>query len=144
MSSLLRTIHNSPKLSHIMAAITPVYSDGTNDVAVPFTFNRAGGILDVEFNSTFTAASSIGSNDSIYVMGSTFADNCVVNSLGDNIKTWLETQLSADAGSVQLFGVSPIVVKATHIQRQLDPNSVGSFETGLTAPVFFGAVSGTS
>jgi hypothetical protein len=125
-----------------MAAITPLYNDGTNDVPIPFTYNRAGGILDVEFSTTFTTSSSIQSNETIYIMGSTFSDNCLVKSLGDNIKTWLENRLSADAGSVELYGTNPIVVKAIQLQPQLDPNSVGSYRSSLTSPVDFGYISG--
>jgi hypothetical protein len=96
------------------------------------------GVFDMKFTSEFTASTSIDTNSSIYIRGSSFLALRTVTDIGPNIAAWFEngSNEGADEGSVRLYK-APVVIKTMIVTPELDPNSVDCFESGLdVAPEF--------
>jgi hypothetical protein len=142
MTSLLRFKISGQSLPKPSNVVTPTYYSDGNDIAVPFTFNKQGGILDFDFSGDFSASTSISSNNTIFVQGSSFTALRVVNKLGPNFIAWCEDSnnnldgSAADTGSVVLHN-TPVVVRANQLAIDLEPNSINSFEAGIDNPVNF-------
>lgn len=125
-----------------MNVIHLTYSSGGNSVPIPLTFNKKGGILDLDFSADFSSSTSVSTNDTIYVHGSTYMALHMVNELGPNFIAWAENNLSATSGSIVMYK-KPIVVRANIVQADLEPNDVNSWETGVTVPVDFELAAGS-
>ena len=150
MTSVMRFKISGEALPKPNNVVTPTYSSGGNDLAVPFTFNKRGGVLDLDFSGDFSASTDINSGNPIYVQGSTFTALRVVNSLGPNFIAWCENGANhlagdaADAGSVVLYS-KPVVVRANQLQINLDPDAdIDAFGAGFTTPVNFELAAGSA
>ena len=142
MSSSLRFRISGTALPKPMNVIHLTYSSNGNSAPIPLTYNKTGGILDLNFSGDFSAITSVNTNDAFYVQGSTFTAVHIVNSIGANLRAWAEDDLGADPNSVTMYK-NPVIVRASALQLDLDPNSVNSWETGITTPVDFEAAAGS-
>lgn len=142
MTSVTRFKISGQALPKPMNVIHLTYSSGGNSAPIPLTFNKRGNILDLDFSGDFNASTSVNTNDVFYVQGSTFTALHMVMELGPNFIAWAETQLNATPGSVVMTS-KPVVVRANALQNNLDPNSVNSWETGITTPVNFELAAGS-
>jgi hypothetical protein len=154
MTSITRFKISGQALPKPGGVITPTFSSGSNDLAVPFTFNKQGGVLDFNFSGGFTAATSIQRTETVFVQGSTFTALSMVNSVGPNFIAWCENgannlldgsgnPAAADAGSVVLYN-KPIIVRANQLEINLQPdNNVESFNSGFTTPINFELAAGS-
>jgi hypothetical protein len=149
MTSVTRFKISGQALPKPNGVITPTYTVGGNDLAVPFTFNKQGGVLDFDFSGGFTAATEINPTDTVFIQGTTFTALRMVNSLGPNFVAWCEDGANhlggqaADAGSVVLYS-RPIVVRANQLQINLQPDeNVEAFGAGFTTPINFELAAGS-
>jgi hypothetical protein len=149
MSSVVRSKISGQALPKPNNVVTPTYDVGGNDIAVPFTFNKQGGVLDFDFSGNFSASTTINSGNPIYVQGSTFTALRMVNSLGPNFIAWCENGAdhlddeAADAGSVVLYS-RPVVVRANQLEISLDPDTnIDAFGAGFTQPINFELAAGS-
>jgi hypothetical protein len=149
MSSVTRFKISGQALPKPANVITPTYTVGDNYLAVPFTFNKQGGVLDFDFSGGFTAATDINRTNTIFIQGSTFTALRMVNSLGSNFVAWCENaanhldEQAADAGSVVLYS-RPVVVRANQLAINLQPDeNVEAFGAGFTTPINFELAAGS-
>lgn len=139
MSSALRSVADNRRLPYPFGAVVLCYGD--NQV-VPFTLDRATGVLDFDFSSGFNASTSIDRNTTAYVQGASFSALHMVNDIGPNIKAWCVNQANADADSVVIHE-KPIVVGASQIRVGYEPNSENTMEESNT-PFDFENASGSA
>ena len=125
-----------------MNVVHLTYTSNGNDAPIPLTFNKHGCVLDLNFSGDFTASTSVSSNNTLYIQGSSLMALSMVISIGPNLIAWAENNLGADAGSVTMYK-NPVVVRTNGVQLNLDPNSVDSWGTGITTPVDFESAAGS-
>ena len=142
MSSVTRFKISGQALPKPMNVVHLTYSSGGDEAPIPLTFNKRGNVLDLDFSGDFTATTSVNSNNTIYVQGSTFTALRMVMELGSNFIAWAENALGATPGSVVMYK-NPVVVRANRLQINLDPNSVDSWGTGFLFPVDFDLAAGS-
>ena len=142
MTSLLSSYKLGNTLPNPTSCRVCVYSDGTNVVPVPFTFDRRTSTLDMRFSPGFTNSTDI-ITSAKYFRGQTFGTLYTIDSIGPNFIEWLETPFpggGADAGSVTIWE-KPIVVPANVVQVDLNPVVIDS--TGTSAnPISFELANG--
>jgi hypothetical protein len=131
MSSLLRYIASNKELPTPEGLVVLTYSLAGDDVVVPLTFNKKTSILDFDYNTGFTASTSISGSTTAYVRGQAFGANQNVLGIGPNIISWLETTGGADAGTVEVYEL-PIVCRVNQLQINQEPNSVNAMATSST------------
>jgi hypothetical protein len=131
MSSVLRYTASNKELPTPEGLVVLTYNSGGNDVVVPFKFNKQTSILDFDFDSGFTASTSISGSTTAYVRGQSFGANQNVLGIGPNIISWLETTASADAGTVEVYEL-PIVCRVNQLQINEEPNLVNAMDTSST------------
>ena len=142
MSSVSRFRISGQALPKPMNIVHLTYTSNGNDAPIPLTYNKQGGVLDLDFSGDFTETTSVSTNTTLYVQGSTFTAVHLVNSIGANLVAWATDNLGADADSITMYN-NPVVVRANGVQLNLEPNSVNSWETGLTTPVDFASAAGS-
>lgn len=149
MTSVTRFKISGQALPKPNGVITPTYTSDGNDLVVPFTFNKQGGVLDFDFSGGFTAATTINRTDTAFIQGSTFTALRMVNSLGPNFISWCENGANhldgeaADVGSVVLYN-KPVVVRANQLAINLQPDdNVEAFGAGFTTPINFELAAGS-
>jgi hypothetical protein len=103
-----------------------VLTYGDNQV-VPFTLNKSSGVLDFDFSGSFSATTTIDTNQTAYVQGASFSALHIVNDIGPNIVAWCEQEANADSGSVEIVE-KPIVVRSNQIAVGREPNSDNTME----------------
>lgn len=133
---------SSEALPKPMSVVHPTYLSSGNEVPIPLTFNKRGNVLDLDFSGGFTSTTSINSNTTIFVQGSTFSALHMVMALGPNFIVWAENRLSATPGSLIMYK-NPVIVRANALQINLEPNSVNSWDTGILTPVDFELAAGS-
>ena len=137
-SSVLRFSPPGSVLPMPANVVTPTYNNGSNEVPVPFTFNKQTGIIDIDFTTGFTSGTEINNNNTLYIRSPSYSALSLVRGIGSNIKAWFENSNYADAvvGSVTMFK-APIIIPANAQMVDLEPNSINSFEYNLfETPVF--------
>lgn len=142
MTSITRFKISGQALPKPMNVVHLTYTSGGNDAPIPLTFNKRGNVLDLDFSGDFNASTSVNTNNVFYVQGSTFTALHMVMELGPNFIAWAENDLGATPGSIVMTS-KPVVVRANALQTNLDPNSVNSWDTGITTPVNFELAAGS-
>lgn len=139
MSSAVRQLANNTRLPNPSAVVALTY--GTYQV-VPFTYNKSSGVLDFDFSGTFSASTSISTNDTVYVQGASFSAAHLVNDIGPNIVAWCESEVNADSGSVKIVE-KPIVIRTNQIAVGREPNGYDTMQESDT-PFDFENASGSA
>ena len=142
MSSTMRFRISGQAQPKPMNVIHLTYDSGDIQAPIPLTYNKQGGVLDLDFSGDFSATTEINTNRTFYVQGSTFTAVHIVNSIGANLVAWATNELGADSGSVTMYK-NPVVVRANGVQLNLVPDSVDSWQTGITTPVDFESAAGS-
>lgn len=143
MTSLLSSYKLGNTLPNPTGCVVLTYNDGTNDVPVPFIFDRRTSILDIKFDGTasgFDENTTMQTNDTKFFRGQTFNTLYTINGIGPNFIEWLENEGGATAGTVQIHE-KPIIVPANVVQVNGDPNNWNSMETSTT-PISFETANG--
>jgi hypothetical protein len=142
MSSVLRYTASNKELPTPDGLVVLTYSLAGDDVVVPLKFNKQSSVLDFDFETGFTASTSINSSTTAYVRGQSFGANQNVLGIGPNLISWLETTGGADAGTVEVYEL-PIVCRVNQLQINQEPNSVNAMSTS-SLPFSFEQSEGTS
>ena len=131
MSSVITSFPHNSTLPRPGIASHPTYSDSNNDyIALPFTYDKRTSTLDVQFNSQFTSTTNINNQGTIYISYSKSTAPRLVLAIGNNLKSVLEEEFNADAGSISMVE-NPIVLRAVQVAKDLQPDSVGPIEADL-------------
>ncbi len=128
MTSVISYTASNKELPNPEGLVVLTYSFNGDDVVVPLTYNKRTSVLDFDFDSGFTASTSIQSSTTAYVRGQTFGSNQNVLGIGPNIIAWLETTGGADAGTVEVYEL-PVVCRVNQLQINQEPNSVNAMDT---------------
>lgn len=140
MTSVIRYTASQKSLPNPDGLQVLVYSSGGDDLVVPFTFDKRTLTLDFDFNSGFTAGTSINS-DTIYVRGQNYGADQLVLGIGPNMISWMETTGNATPGSVQVYEL-PVVCRVNQLDTNNDPDNVNCTSTSST-PFIFNQSAGT-
>lgn len=131
MTSVLRYTASNKNLPTPEGVVILTYSSDGNDLVVPLTFNKETSVLDFDFNTGFTAATSIQASTTAYLRGQSFGANQNVLAIGPNFIEWLQTTGGADVGTVEVWEL-PVVCRANQLQINEEPNSVQAMDTSST------------
>jgi hypothetical protein len=142
MSSVISYTASNKELPTPVGLVVLTYFVNGDDIVVPFKFNKQTSILDFDFDSGFTASTSISSSTTAYVRGQSFGGNQKVLGIGPNIISWLETTASADVGTVEVYEL-PVVCRVNQLQINQEPNSVNAMATS-SLPFSFEQSAGNS
>ena len=138
MSSTLRTIASNIVLPQPAGVITISY----NGLPIQFSYNKRNGTLDFIFANGFDVNADISRTATLYVRGSNNAAIRLVDKIGPNFISWMETNEGVDVGSISIHE-KPIVFRANLLLPGREPNNDHAmFET--TSEISFQQSPGTA
>lgn len=105
----------------------------------PWRFNKQTQAIDLEFVNGFNASTELNDNP-MYVRGHSLRAAHNVMGLGPNFVAWMESSMSADAGSV-VMTEHPILCDANVVCPTQNPNTAGSSDSS-TEPISFESSAG--
>ena len=117
MSSVFRTVASNVGLPQPGSVVTISY-DG---LPIQFTLDK-NGTLDFVFSNGFNVNVNIDNNNTMYVRGSSNSAIRLVDKIGPNFISWLETNEGVDVGSVTIYE-KPIVFRTNLLLPNREPNS---------------------
>jgi hypothetical protein len=117
MSSVLTTIASNVVLPQPASVVTISY-DG---LPIQFALDK-NGTLDFVFSNGFNVNADINRSTTMYVRGSNNSAIRLVNNIGPNFISWLETNEGVDVGSVTIYE-KPIVFRTNLLLPNREPNS---------------------
>ena len=137
MTSTLRTFASNVVLPQPGGVVTISY----NLLPIQFTLDK-NGTLDFVFANGFDVNADISRTTSMYVRGSNNLAIRLVDKIGPNFISWMETNEGVDVGSISVYE-KPIVFRANLLLPTREPNNDNSmFET--TDPISFEQSAGNS
>ena len=141
MTSLLSSYKLGNTLPNPTNCLVLTYNDGTNEIPVPFIFDRRTSTLDIQFSTGGFSDSTSMTENTKYFRGQTFGTLYTIESIGPNFIDWLQTFIGADAGSVTIYE-KPIIVPANVVQVDKDPSIVDAM-TSSNTPISFEIANGS-
>jgi hypothetical protein len=140
MSSVLRSYAAGSRLPHPADFVMCTYWDeNENRIPFPWRFNKQTQAIDLEFVHGFNASTTL-EDDPMYVRGQSFRAAHNVLALGPNFVAWMESSMSADAGSV-VMTEHPIICDANVVCPNHNPNNGSSGSS--TEPISFESGAGS-
>lgn len=137
MSSVFRTIASNVELPQPGSVVTISY----NGLPIQFSYDR-NGTLDFVFANGFDINADINRTTTMYIRGSNNSAIRLVDNIGPNFISWLETNEGVDVGSVTVYE-KPIVFRANLLLPKREPNNDHAmFES--TDPISFEQSAGNS
>jgi hypothetical protein len=137
MSSIFRTIASNIELPQPGSVITISY----NGLPVQFSYDKKNGTLDFIFANGFDVNADINRSTTMYIRGSNNGAVHLVNKIGPNFISWMQTNEGVDVGSISIYE-RPIVFRANLLLPTREPNNDHSmFES--TDQISFEQSSGT-
>jgi hypothetical protein len=137
MTSTLRTFASNVVLPHPNGVITISFLG----LPIQFTLDKKG-TLDFVFANGFDVNADINKSTTLYVRGSNNMAIRLVDKIGPNFISWMETNEGVDVGSISIYE-KPIVFRANLLLPTREPNNdMAMFET--TDPISFEQSAGNS
>jgi len=137
MSSVFRTIASNVELPQQGSVVTISY----NGLPIQFSYDR-NGTLDFVFANGLDINADINRTTTMYIRGSNNSAIRLVDNIGPNFISWLETNEGVDVGSVTVYE-KPIVFRANLLSPKREPNNDHAmFES--TDPISFEQSAGNS
>ena len=136
MSSVFRTTSSNVVLPQPGAVVTISYTG----LPVQFSYDRKTATLDFIFANGFDVNADINRTTTMYFRGSNYGAIRLVDKIGPNFISWLQTNEGVDAGSITIHE-KPIVFRANLLLQGREPNNDHAmFET--TSEISFAKSSG--
>jgi hypothetical protein len=107
MSSVLRSFSSHVGLPHPGGVITITY----NGIPIQFSYDKRNGTLDFIFANGFDVNADVNRTTTVYVRGSNNEAIRLVDKIGPNFISWMETNEGVDVGSISVYE-KPIVFRA--------------------------------
>ena len=117
MSSVLRTTASNVVLPQPEGVITISY----NGIPIQFSYDKKNGTLDFIFANGFDVNADINRSTTFYFRGSNKAAIRLVDKIGPNFISWMETNEGVDVGSISLYE-KPIVFYTNLLLPNREPN----------------------
>lgn len=117
MSSVVRTVSSNVELPQPASVVTISYQG----LPVQFSHDRRG-TLDFVFANGFDKNADINRTTTMYMRGSNNAAIRLVDKIGPNFISWLETNEGVDVGSVTVYE-NAIVFRANLLLPNREPNN---------------------
>ena len=117
MSSAIRTVSSNILLPTPGGVVAINY----NNVPIEFSHDK-NGTLDFVFSNGFNVNADLNRSKTFYVKGSNNSAIRLVDKLGPNIISWLETNEGVDVGSVTIYE-KPIVFRVNLLLPGREPNN---------------------
>jgi hypothetical protein len=112
-----------------------------NGLPVQFSYDKKNGTLDFIFANGFDVNADINRSTTMYIRGSNNGAVHLVNKIGPNFISWMQTNEGVDVGSISIYE-RPIVFRANLLLPTREPNNDHSmFES--TDQISFEQSSGT-
>ena len=118
MSSVLRRVSSNIGLPQPGSVVTISY----NDLPIQFSYDKKNGTLDFIFANGFDANVGINTSTTMYFRGSNNEAIRLVDKIGPNLISWMETNEGVDIGSISVYE-KPIVFRANLLLATREPNS---------------------
>jgi hypothetical protein len=118
MSSTLRTVASNVVLPQPGCVIIISYSG----LPIQFSYDRTTATLDFIFANGFDVNADINRTTTFYVRGSNKGGIHLVDNIGPNFISWLETNEGVDVGSISVHE-KPIVFRANLLLPGREPNN---------------------
>jgi hypothetical protein len=116
MSSVFRTLASNIQLPQPGSVVTISFN------GLPIQFSLENGVLDFIFANGFDVNSDINRTTTMYIRGSNNVAVRMVDTIGPNFISWLETNEGVDVGSVTVYE-KPIVFRANLLLPGREPNN---------------------
>jgi hypothetical protein len=118
MSSAFRTTASNVELPQPGSVITISY----NGLPIQFSYNKKNATLDFVFANGFDVNADINRTTTMYVRGSNNGAIRLVDKIGPNFISWMETNEGVDVGSISVYE-KPIVFRANLLLPTREPNN---------------------
>ena len=118
MSSVLRTVSSNIGLPQPGGVITISY----NNIPIQFSYDKRNGTLDFIFANGFDVNADVSRSATLYVRGSNNGAIRLVDKIGPNFISWMETNEGVDVGSISVHE-KPIVFRANLLLPTREPNN---------------------
>jgi hypothetical protein len=99
-----------------------VVTVGFDGLPIQFSYDKATGTLDFIFANGFIVTSDINRTTTFYVRGSSNGAVSLVDNIGPNFISWMETTERVDVGSISVYE-KPIVFRANLLLPGREPNT---------------------
>ena len=118
MSSAFRTIASNVELPQPGSVITISY----NGLPIQFSYDKKNATLDFIFANGFDVNADINRTTTLYIRGSNNGSIRLVDKIGPNFISWMETNEGVDVGSISVYE-KPIVFRANLLLSSREPNN---------------------
>jgi hypothetical protein len=118
MSSVIKTFASNVVLPQPGAVITISF----NGLPIQFSYDKRTATLDFIFANGFTVTGEINRTTTLYVRGSNNGAIRLVDKIGPNFISWMETNEGVDVGSISIHE-KPIVFRANLLLPGREPNN---------------------
>jgi hypothetical protein len=137
MTSVLRTFASNVALQKAEGVVTISY----NGLPIQFSYDRRTSTLDFIFANGFDVNADLNRTTTMYIRGSNKGGIHLVDKIGPNFISWMETNEGVDVGSISVHE-KPIVFRANLLLQDREPNNDHAmFES--TNPISFDQSAGT-
>jgi hypothetical protein len=118
MSSAFRTTSSNIVLPQPGGVVTISF----NGLPIQFSYDKKTATLDFVFANGFIVSSDISRTTTLYVRGSNNGAIRLVDKIGPNFISWMETNEGVDVGSISIHE-KPIVFRANLLLPYREPNN---------------------
>ena len=118
MTSILRTFSSNVALQKAEGVVTISY----NGIPIQFSYDRRTSTLDFIFANGFDVNADLNRTTTIYIRGSNKGGIHLVDKIGPNFISWMETNEGVDVGSISVHE-KPIVFSANLLLQNREPNN---------------------
>jgi hypothetical protein len=118
MTSILRRFASNVALPHPEGVITISYLG----LPIQFSYDRRTSTLDFIFENGFDVNADLNRSTTMYVRGSNKGGIHLVDKIGPNFISWMETNEGVDVGSISVHE-KPIVFRANLFLPGREPNN---------------------
>jgi len=118
MSSAFRTTASNVELPQPGSVITISY----NGLPIQFSYDKKNATLDFVFANGFDVNADINRTTTMYIRGSNNGAIRLVDKIGPNFISWMQTNEGVDVGSISIHE-KPIVFRANLLLAEREPNN---------------------